>query len=153
VTHARNLRNTALGLAAAGLLAACAELTETHGYAPTPGDLSYIEVGRDTRATVESILGRPSATGVIDERGWFYVKSEFRTYGWREPEEISRSVVAILFDETGTVSNIETLGIRDGEIVALSRRVTETTSSEVGFLQQLFGNVGVFDPASALGGE
>ncbi len=132
-------------------LAGCAELPRTHGYVPTDAELAAIEVNLDTRDTVRSIIGDPALTGMLDDRGWFYVKSQFRYYGWREPEETGRAVVAVLFDERGLVENIERFGIEDGEVIALSRRVTDSNVSGVSFLQQLFGNIGNFNPAGLLG--
>jgi outer membrane protein assembly factor BamE (lipoprotein component of BamABCDE complex) len=133
-------------------LSACAQSTSTHGYTPTEGDLAEIEVGQDTRETVEAIIGRPSATGVLNEQGWFYVKSEFREFGYREPDEIAREVVAVLFEENGIVANVERFGIEDGQVVTLSRRVTDDNTTGVSFLQQLFGNIGNFNPAGFLDG-
>jgi outer membrane protein assembly factor BamE (lipoprotein component of BamABCDE complex) len=143
---------TALGAGLLALtLAGCAEVPRTHGYVPTEAELDAIEVNLDTRDTVRSIIGDPAVTGMLDDRGWFYVKSQFRTYGWREPEETRRDVVAVLFDERGLVENIERFGIEEGEVIALSRRVTETDASSIGFLQQLLGNIGNFNPAGFLG--
>lgn len=140
-----------LSLAFLGVVA-CAPVVNTHGYAPTDVDLAELQVNVDTRDTVESIVGRPSTTGVMDESGWYYVKSEFRDFGWRESEEISREVVAILFDDVGVVQNIERFGIENGRIVALSRRVSNDNTAGVSFLQQLFGNIGNFNPGQFLGG-
>ncbi len=152
VTRKKRRSGILLTVALAAGLSACTRLTDTHGFVPTEGDLAEIEVGRDTRSTVQSIIGRPSTTGIIDESGWFYVKSEFRQFGWREPEEVGREVVAVLFDERGLVANIERFGIEDGRIVALSRRVTDDNTAGVSFLQQLFGNLGNFNPAQFLDG-
>ncbi|MBC7156656.1 MAG: outer membrane protein assembly factor BamE, partial [Rhodobacteraceae bacterium] len=37
---------------------------------------------------------------------------------------------------------VERFGLRDGEVVALSRRVTETNVRGVTFIRQLIGNIG-----------
>ena len=145
-----SFRRLVAGAAVVLCLAGCSQIIDTHGYAPTDGDLSEVEVGRDTRSTVEAIIGRPSATGLLDDRGWYYVKSEFRQFGWREPKEISREVVAVSFDDQGIVENVERFGIQDGQIVALSRRVTDSNTTGVSFIQQLFGSLGNFNPATLL---
>jgi outer membrane protein assembly factor BamE (lipoprotein component of BamABCDE complex) len=137
-----------MGLALA--VAGCAEQIRTHGYVPSVAETDSIEVGLDTRTTVQSIIGEPAVTGMLDDRGWFYVKSQFRDYGWREPEEVGREVVAILYDEQGLVENVERFGIEEGRVIALSRRVTDTSASGVSFLQQLFGNIANFNPAGFL---
>lgn len=133
-------------------LAGCAERYRTHGYAPTQAELDSIEVGLDTRATVRAIIGDPVMTGLVDDRAWFYVKSEFLDYAWRAPQATGRTMVGILYDDRGRVANIETYGIEDGQVVALSRRVTDDNTTGVGLLQQLLGNVGNFNPLQGLTG-
>ena len=68
------------------------------------------------------------------------------------PEVIERQVLAISFDDTDAIANIESFGLEDGRIVPLSRRVTDSSVVENGFLRQLLGNIGNFNPANALGG-
>ena len=63
---------------------------------------------------------------------------------------IEREIVAISFDERGVVENIRELSLEDGQIVRLSRRVTETNIQEVTFLRQLLGNFGRINIGDAL---
>ncbi|GHC44399.1 outer membrane protein assembly factor BamE [Gemmobacter tilapiae] len=127
-----------------GLLAvtACAPVYRNHGYAPPDSELSTVQVGVDTRESVAQKVGRPSASGLLNDVGWFYVESRWKHYGAREPQEIDRQVVAISFSESGTVSNVERFGLERGQIVPLSRRVTESNIKGVGFLRQLLGSFG-----------
>lgn len=134
----------AIGAGLIGLAAACSNIDRSHGYVPTDSDLRQLTVGVDTRETVEEAIGRPSASGVLDAGGWYYVKSKFRAYGFREPREIDRQVVAISFDPRGRVSNIERFGLEQGRVVTISRRVTDSNVQGVGFLRQLFGSFGNF---------
>lgn len=126
-------------------------MVRNHGYVPTDADLAEIVVGIDDRTSVEDTVGTPSAAGVLNDDGYFYVAQSVRQTGWREPEVISREIVAISFDDSGTVRNIERFGLEDGNVVALSRRVTDSSVQGVGFLRQLVGNVGRID-TTALGG-
>lgn len=130
---------------------ACARLSENHGYIPEPSALDEIVVGRDTPETVALVVGRPGTEGLIDESAWFYVRSEYERFLWRAPVETDRQVVAISFAEDGTVSNIERFGQERGRIVTLSRRVTDDNTAGVGFLQQLFSNIGNFSPGQFFG--
>lgn len=128
-------------------LAACSSIYRNHGYAPTDDELSFLVVGVDTRATVEETVGRPSATGVLNEAGWYYVSSRWRHYAYRAPEAIDRQVVAISFaGEDGTITNIERFTLEDGQVVPLSRRVTDSGVQGTSFLRQLLGNIGTLDP-------
>ncbi|PRX35015.1 Outer membrane protein assembly factor BamE, lipoprotein component of the BamABCDE complex [Meinhardsimonia xiamenensis] len=139
--RARAARAAVIG-ALIALVAACAPIVTRHGYVPTDEDLQDIVVGVDTRESVASAVGRPSAAGILSDSGWYYVESRFETRGWREPREVDRQVVAISFDDSGVVTNIERFGLERGRVVVLSRRVTDSNVKGIGFLQQLMGNIG-----------
>jgi outer membrane protein assembly factor BamE (lipoprotein component of BamABCDE complex) len=125
------------------LAAACAPRMRYHGYAPSDAELATIQVGRDTRETVAERLGRPSMVGVLEGSDWFWVQSDWRHDHWRAPVEVDRQVVAISFDRAGRVANIERFGLRDGQVVALSRRVTDM-GSRPSVLSQVFRVLGQF---------
>ena len=134
-------RNLWLVLAIGGLVA-CQPIYRSHGYVPSDSDLAMLVVGQDTRDTVGDFVGRPSSAGVLEDGGWYYVGSRWREVGWKKPEEISREVVAISFDEGGVVQNIERFGLQEGRVVTLSRRVTDSNIKGVTFLGQLLGSIG-----------
>lgn len=141
------LGKRAVKLAAAGALllaTACTAVYRDHGYFPPQEDLDSLVVGKDTRDSVLETVGPPSSTGVLDGGGWYYVRSRFRNYAYRAPEEVNREVLAITFTDAGTLENIERFGLKDGRVVVLSRRVTDSHIRNVGFLRQLFGNLGRF---------
>ena len=131
-------------LGVALIVSGCTRIERSHGYVPTDRELANIEVGRDTRETVSVIVGRPTLSSLRTVDGWYYVKSGYETFLWREPEEVDREVVAILFSEAGTVANIERFGLEEGRVITLSRRVTDSNTSGIGFLRQLLGNIGNF---------
>lgn len=124
------------------LVAACAPITRDHGYVPTDEELALITVAKDTRESVATKIGRPSASGLLNDLGWYYVESRFVTKGALPPKEVNREVVAITFTEAGAVENIERFGLEKGQIVPLSRRVTKDNVKSAGILRQLFGNIG-----------
>jgi outer membrane protein assembly factor BamE (lipoprotein component of BamABCDE complex) len=132
------------GLACLGLVAlvACAPVYRNHGYVPAPDELALVEVGVDTRETVAEKVGRPSTSGLLNDVGWFYVQSRYKNVGPREPQEVDRQVLAITFTEAGVVENISTFGLEDGQVVQISRRVTESNIKGIGFIRQLLGSLG-----------
>ncbi|MGR3343280.1 MAG: outer membrane protein assembly factor BamE [Paracoccaceae bacterium] len=132
------------------ILASCTTQFRNHGYAPSDAELANIIVGADDRETVASLIGRPTAAGILDSSGWYYVESRFRHFAYLAPKEILRQVVAISFDERGRVANIERFGLEDGRIIALSRRVTKPSIDEKPFLRRLLGNLGVPSAAGFL---
>jgi outer membrane protein assembly factor BamE (lipoprotein component of BamABCDE complex) len=127
-------------------LGACTEIVRNHGYTPSEEDLATIAVGKDTRDTVAFKIGRPSAGGLMQDGGWYYVQSRWSHRGASAPKEVDRQVVAVSFDPRGRVSNIERFGLADGQVVALSRRVTDTNIKGIGLIRQLMGNLGRFNP-------
>jgi len=137
----RLARRVTLGLCLLAV-AACAPVFRNHGYAPEETALAQITVGKDTRETVAELVGRPSAAGLLNDVGWYYVQSRYRHFGARAPQEIERQVVAISFGESGIVQNVERFGLEQGRMVALSRRVTESNIRGVTFITQLLGSIG-----------
>ena len=124
------------------VLAGCTPLYRDHGFAPTDAELAVLTVGKDNRETVAKAVGRPSALGLLNDTRWYFVQSRYRQRGPLAPQEIERQVVVISFAESGTVSNIERFGLEDGQVVAMSRRVTDSNIEGVSFLGQLLGNFG-----------
>lgn len=135
------------------VLVSCSPTFRNHGYIPLDEDLQNLVVGVDTRDTVAASVGRPGVSGILDESGWYYVRSRYRNYAYRVPEEIDRQVLAISFDEQGVVSNIEQFGLERGRVVRLSRRVTTENTQGVGFLRQAFGNLGRINPGDFFGSD
>ncbi|MCZ8079552.1 MAG: outer membrane protein assembly factor BamE [Rhodobacteraceae bacterium] len=145
-------RGIRLGLIGAVLLiAACSTVYRNHGYVPTDDELALVEVGVDTRETVSEKIGRPTASGLLNDLGWFYVQSRWAYRGAFEPKEIERQVVSITFTEAGRVQNIERFGLERGKVVPLSRRVTETSVKGLSVIQQLLGSFGRIGPGIVTG--
>lgn len=126
----------------AGAVAACTPIYRNHGYVPTEEDLASLEVGKDTLETAAPKVGRPSASGLLSDNGWFYVQSRWELRGALPPKEIDRQVVALTFSDGGVLENVERFGMERGQIVPLSRRVTETNVQSMSVLRQLFANFG-----------
>lgn len=148
---------TIAGAARAGLaglallsLAACSAVYRNHGYVPTASELSQVTVGKDTRDSVVETIGAPTASGVLDDSGFYYISSRMRHFGPMEPKVVNRELVAISFNNSGVVQNIERFGLEDGRAVPLERRVTSSSVEDKTFLRQLLGNLGRFNPASVL---
>ena len=130
-----------------GTVSACAASYRNHGYVPNEEDLANLVVGVDTRATVDDVVGAPSASGLLSEGDYYYVRSRVRELGLRRPEVVERQVLAISFNDDDTIANIERFSLADGMIVPLTRRVTDSSVVNNGFLRQLLGNFGNIDPS------
>ena len=136
------IRSLGAALLLGASLAACSPLETRHGYVPTDEQLADVVVGVDTRETVAEVIGSPTSSGVLNESGFYYIAQTKRTVGARAPTVSSREIVAISFDDSGVVSNVERYGLEDGNVVALSRRVTDSNVDGLSLIRQLFGNIG-----------
>ncbi|MEC3862144.1 outer membrane protein assembly factor BamE [Mesobacterium sp. TK19101] len=146
------VRMTVLG-AVLAVGAACTPLERTHGYVPSEEDLQQIVPGVDTRATVEDLVGVPSTSGVLNESGYYYIRTDMSTFAWQAQKVVDRTVVAITFDNNGVVENIETYGLQDGKVVPLARRITRSGDGDISFIRKLFGNIGGLNAGQLLGGD
>ncbi|WGH78961.1 outer membrane protein assembly factor BamE [Jannaschia ovalis] len=146
------IRGIATALLVVGL-SACSATYRNHGYVPDDADLANLIVGVDTRDTVETSIGRPTAQGVLGENAWYYVQSRKRQFAWQAPETVERELVAISFSEAGTIANIERFGLERGRVVPLSRRVTETSIRDFGLIQQIIRNFGRINVGEALAND
>jgi outer membrane protein assembly factor BamE (lipoprotein component of BamABCDE complex) len=126
---------------------ACSAQYRNHGYVPPSEDLANIVVGVDTRDSVAETIGTPTTGGVLEDHGYYYVRSRVRHYAYQSPSVIEREVLAITFDTRGVVRNIERFGLEDGNVVPLERRVTDSAVSNLSFLRQLLGSLGRFSAA------
>ncbi len=145
-----HIKSAVIGLALVAL-AGCTAQYRNHGYAPSEEDLAAIAVGVDTRDTVREVVGAPSTDGLLSGGDYYYVRSRVRHFAYKRPEVIKRELLAISFDDTGVVQNIERFGLEDGRAVPLSRRVTDSSVTNKSFFRQLLGAIGQIGP-SGLGG-
>lgn len=140
----------AIMLTATATLGACVSIYRNHGYVPTETELSAVVPGRTTRAELVEAVGTPGTTGVLNEGDYYYVETRFRHYGARAPQPVSRQLLAIDFDGRDVVQGIERYDLRDGRVVPLERRVTDSAVQDNTFLRQLIGNLGNFTPGQFL---
>jgi outer membrane protein assembly factor BamE (lipoprotein component of BamABCDE complex) len=140
-------------LALCGLIAVagCSSTYRNHGYVPPESDLENLIVNVDTRATVDDLIGPPSVSGLVGDGDYYYIRSRKRTYMMMRPQEVEREVVAISFNDDDTIANIERFGLEDGKAVPISRRVTDSSVVDNGFIRQIIRNIGVFTPEQLFG--
>jgi outer membrane protein assembly factor BamE (lipoprotein component of BamABCDE complex) len=143
VIHALN-RSLALALVAVALAGACAPIVRTRGHVIDETALAELKVGAATQDDVAEALGSPSSVNAFGPAIWYYVSAKTERMAFFEDEITEQRVVAIAFDDTGTISGIQEYGMDDRWDLALVRRETPTYGRELGLLQHLIGNVGRF---------
>jgi len=139
------LRRLLIAAAATGLLAtgACTPISTYSGFQAIDARPTDVKVGEDTKSTVMSKLGTPSATSTFDPNVWFYISQLTDKVAFYKPRVAMRNVVAIDFNkETEQVASVNTYTLKDGKVIAFNGRETPTRGREMSILEQLLGNVG-----------
>jgi outer membrane protein assembly factor BamE (lipoprotein component of BamABCDE complex) len=140
-----NLRRTlSCILVAAALLGACAPIVRSRGHVLDEEALAGIEVGAASQDDVFLALGSPSSINAFGDTTWYYVSGRTERTAFFADELKEQQVVAIAFDDSGTVAGVERYGIDDRWDLALVERETPTYGKKLGVLQQLLGNIGRF---------
>lgn len=128
------------------LVAACAPDVQNRGNMPAESQVSTISPGASTRSDVIAALGSPSTTSLFDNgESWFYIGGHSQQYAFFPITELDRQVLAISFDQQGTVTSVRTLTKEDGADIQVVERITPTAGNEMTIMQQLLGNIGRFN--------
>ena len=109
---------------------------------PDEEKVASIQAGVDDKTSVMERLGSPTNVGTFQTDVWYYISSREEQTSFYMPETIDRKVLAITFDASGKVANIENYTLEHGKQIAFVDRETPTRGKEMTLLQQLFGNIG-----------
>lgn len=125
------------------LTSACAPVVGQNGFQAIDTKPTDIIAGTDTKQTVLTRLGTPSTTSTFErDNVWYYISQVTEKYTYNPAQVTQRSVTEITFNESGLVSEVRTLGLDDGQRVAMNDRETPTRGRQLTILEQLLGNVG-----------
>ncbi len=143
----RRIRNRACSLAivvAVALTGAgCSETLTKHGHQFHDTDLQAIQPGM-SQEQVKATLGSPATTAVVGSgNGYYYISSTMAQSSFFTPTEKDRQVVAVYFNEGGTVDNVAQYGLKDGKVFDfISRSTPAPGAKDEGIVKSLFRNLG-----------
>jgi outer membrane protein assembly factor BamE (lipoprotein component of BamABCDE complex) len=139
-------RKTAGAAVALGLIvASCTPIVQTHGYRLDPELLAQVEPHQTTSEQVLQLLGSPSSVATFDRSTWYYITQRTERMSFYQDEVVAQDVVAIRFNDQGTVEEVGFRGIDDAKEVVLVERETPTSGSELSAIEQFIGNIGRFN--------
>lgn len=139
----RALVTVALAALAVGT-AGCGARQANRGNLPTESQMAKIEVGKSTKSQVSNAIGTPSTVGTFDDQVWYYISRKTSKWGFLEEEVLDQQVLAMYFDEKGTLQHIERYTMDDSRNIELVSRETPTAGHSLGFFEQILGNFGRF---------
>ena len=78
-----------------------------------------------------------------DGKAYYYISSTDTQKSFFLPTEADRQVVAVYFNQGGTVDNIANYGLKDGKVFDfISRKTPAPGGKDEGILKALFRNLG-----------
>jgi outer membrane protein assembly factor BamE (lipoprotein component of BamABCDE complex) len=143
---ARTLAVAPIAVMTALSLAGCAKSISTHGYRLDTAALALIEPGQSSQGDVIQLLGSPSSLATFDDRTWYYVSQRTERHSFYHSTVVAQDVVAIMFDDQGTVNRIDRHDLNGAMDIDLVDRQTPTSGNELSVLEQFIGNIGRFNP-------
>jgi outer membrane protein assembly factor BamE (lipoprotein component of BamABCDE complex) len=125
------------------LLPACSEQITKHGHQFRQTDLQSIQPGM-SQEQVRTTLGTPATTAAVGAgNAFYYISSTMGQTSFMLPSEKDRQVVAVYFNEGGSVESVANYGLKDGKVFDyISRRTPSPGAKDEGLLKQLFRNLG-----------
>jgi outer membrane protein assembly factor BamE (lipoprotein component of BamABCDE complex) len=120
---------------------------ENRGHVDALNRTKEIAEGVTTRDQVQAMLGTPSVKNNFGQEVWYYIRKQKEAVAFLEPTIKEQHVTRITFDETGVVKHLETKTLKDSQQVAIAEETTPSEGQELGFFEQMLGNVGRFNAA------
>lgn len=143
-----SLRCLVFGTIAAGMLAGCSPIVAQRGNIVDDVRLSQLRVGQMNRVEVLNTLGTPTSKATFDDNTWYYIGQITKQTAFFQPDVTERKIVKVEFDDDGVLKNVEEIGLDKAQDVEMVERTTPTRGKELGFLEQMLGNLGRFNAPS-----
>ena len=125
-----------------GCLIGCAPTVKDEGYISNPTAVGSVKPGVDSRNSILKKLGSPSSISSFDGNIWFYIGKRSQSKAFFDQETLGQQVVAITFGRSGVVKTVEHYKLEDAQPVKPASGATPSLGHKLGFLEQLFGNLG-----------
>ena len=137
-------KSAALAAAALALVATagCTRIRDHKGYVADETLVASVQPGVDNRDSVAKTLGRPTFVGQFDQNEWYYVSRDTKQLAFNAPRATAQTVLRVRFDAAGNVASVDRSGLEKIASISPDGDKTPTLGRNVGFFQELFGNIG-----------
>jgi len=116
-------------------------------------ELKQLVPGTTTRKDVVALIGSPTARATFDDNTWLYIGEVTRPVIGGTLAVLDQQVVVLTFDDKGVLRGVGKKTADDAKPVGMASGATPSPGSNANVMQQLFGNVGRFNPISTGGGN
>jgi outer membrane protein assembly factor BamE (lipoprotein component of BamABCDE complex) len=138
---ARWLPKLTATLVVAVALAACATETTKHGHLFTEADVQRVQAGMSAEQ-VTAALGSPDTTSAAGGQAFYYISSTSQGASFLQPTEIDRTVLAVYFNDLGSVDQVANYSMKDGRVFDKIARTTPAAKRDKSFIESIFRGVG-----------
>lgn len=128
-----------------GMLTACAENIEHHGFNFEHSKFDTIKVGETHKSQVLADLGSPTSESDFGQKKFYYIARTVERRAFLEPQVLEQRVWAIGFNQSDVVSDITELKLDDAKNVVFSENKTEIHGNTLTPMQQIMTNIGKFN--------
>jgi outer membrane protein assembly factor BamE (lipoprotein component of BamABCDE complex) len=141
-------------LALAVSLSSCAVFGDAphfRGNEVSAHDLSELTPGLSAQADVQALLGPPTFQEMFQTNNWVYVAQVTKMRIGQTEGVKTQHVVVLTFDSNGVLQKISQDNLKDSVQVAMDAKQTPVPGGKAGFIQQLVGGVGSYNPLGGTG--
>ncbi len=131
-------------LVLSALAAGCSSIgtqEATHGHLFTPEQLQQVRPGM-SKEQVKLALGTPTTVTTVGNDAFYYISNKTKAGPFLGTREVDRRVVAVYFDQYGSVQRVANYGLKDGKIFDFISRETPSYGKDQSIIKQLFRNLG-----------
>ncbi|MEO0619504.1 MAG: outer membrane protein assembly factor BamE [Pseudomonadota bacterium] len=148
----RRLHLAAASIGIGTALVGCTPTISKHGNLLSQSDLQQVQTGT-SKEQVKTALGSPATTSTVGGDAYYYISTTREQRAFMKPKVTERRVVAVYFDEFGTVNNVARYGLKDGKVFDYITRETPTHARDLGVIQKIFRGIGTPNapPGSQIG--
>lgn len=135
-------------------LAGCAVFSAPSHYrgnAVTENQLKQLTPGVSTEADAVALLGSPTLHEAFNGHDWLYVSQVTKRRIAQTQGVIQQKVVILDFGDNGVLKSIRHVDKKQAVTVAMAGGKTKAPGGHAGFLQQLIGGVGHYNPGLGAG--
>lgn len=132
-----------LGVALAG----CVPKVAQRGHADMQEKIEKIVPGESHKQDVMALLGSPSTTSSFGEDTWYYIQARKEAVVFFKPKVVEQDTFRVTFNPSGLVLKTEKFSQEDSRDIDTVNDVTKTVGHELGFWEQIIGNLGKFNKA------
>jgi outer membrane protein assembly factor BamE (lipoprotein component of BamABCDE complex) len=143
--HSQNIAANLLRVGAVVCLtvvvAGCSTQTTKHGHIFSQADVAQVQPGMSTDQ-VTGILGTPDTTATDGGPAYYYISSTTSGATFLQPSEVDRAVLAVYFNELGSVEQVANYTLKDGKVIDTIHRTTPAAKRDRSFIESIFKGVG-----------